>query len=404
VGALGDPTSRGRVVLEKDRERPFLERHPWVFSGAVARVEGDPADGDVVELVTAGGSFVAHGLFNSRSQIRVRLYRWEEAPLDDAFFLSRLHDAIELRRSLGLLKGARTACRLVFSEGDGLSGLVVDRYHDWLVVQLTSLGIAKRIEVLLDALQQAFQPRGIYLRTEKGILEEEGLELSDGLLRGEEPDGPVEIEEGGARYRVDLRIGQKTGFFLDQRDNRTHVARWGAGRRVADVFCYSGGFSVPLLIAGAASLVGVDKSAPALELARENARANGVDESRIELVHADAFTWLEARAAASDTFDLIVLDPPRFARSSRGIAQALRGYARLNELAVRCLVPGGILVTCSCTGRVSREAFVAVLGSVEASTGRRIRILEIRGQASDHPVSPTCPETEYLKCLICTVE
>jgi 23S rRNA (cytosine1962-C5)-methyltransferase len=364
-------------------------------------VEGDPADGDAVAVVSADGSFVAQGLYNSRSQIRVRLYRWEDAPLDEAFFLGRLDRAIELRRALGLLDGAYTACRLVFSEGDGLSGLVVDRYQDWLVVQLTSLALAPRAPSLLDALEQRLRSRGIYLRTEKGILEEEGLELSDGLLRGEQPDGLLAIEEEATRYLVDLRVGQKTGFFLDQRDNRRHVARFGAGRRVADVFCYSGGFSIPLLQAGATSVVAVDKSAPALALARENLRANGLDTARAELVQADAFSWLEASVQAAETSDLIVLDPPRFARSSRGIAQALRGYTRLNELAVRCLVPGGLLVSCSCTGRVSREAFVTVLASVEASTGRKIRILESHGQAADHPVSPTCPETEYLKCLIC---
>jgi 23S rRNA (cytosine1962-C5)-methyltransferase len=393
-----------RVVLEKNRERPFLGRHPWVFSGAVARVEGKPADGDEVEVVAADGSFVARGLFNSRSQIRVRLYRWEPKPLDDGFFVARLRTAIALRGSLGLAESPASAHRLVFSEGDGLSGLVVDRYGEWLVVQLTSLALARRAPALLDSLQEQFQPSGIYLRTEKGILEEEGLELSDGLLRGAEPDGPVKIEEAGARFLVDLRTGQKTGFFLDQRENRARIAPLGAGRRVADLFCYSGGFAVPLLMAGAASVVAVDKSAAALELARGNVRANGVDEARCELVQADAFTWLEERTQAGDTFDVVVLDPPRFARSSRGVPQAIRGYERLNALAVRCLVPGGVLVTCSCTGRVTREAFIAMLGTVEQSTGRRLRILEARGQAPDHPVSPTCPETEYLKCLICRVE
>jgi 23S rRNA (cytosine1962-C5)-methyltransferase len=407
---LGDETTIAvetdtlpRVVLEPNRERPLLERHPWVFSGAVARLEGHPGDGGEVVVAAADGTFVARGLFNSRSQIRVRLYRWENEPLDEAFFGRRVREAVALRRSLGLLDGVSSACRLVFSEGDGLSGLVVDRYREWLVVQLTSLALARRAETLLDALEELLSPRGIYLRTEKGILEEEGLELSDGLLRGDAADGPLVIEEAGTSYLVNLRTGQKTGFYLDQRENRIRVAQLGAGLRVADVFCYSGGFSIPLLRAGASSLVGVDKSAAALELARQNLQANGFGES-VELVQADAFSWLEARVEAGDVFDLMVLDPPRFARSSRGVAQALRGYARLNALAVRCLAPDGLLVTCSCTGRVTREAFVAMLGSVEARTGRAIRILESRGQASDHPVSPTCPETEYLKCLICKVQ
>jgi 23S rRNA (cytosine1962-C5)-methyltransferase len=394
-----------RVLLEPARERPLLGRHPWVFSGAVRRVEGRPEDGGEVVVLASDGSFVARGLYNSRSQIRVRLYSWtEEEPLDTDFFRRRLAEAVAQRARMGLLDGERSACRLVFSEGDGLSGLVVDRYAGWLAVQLTSFALAKRMDVLLDALHAELAPRGVYLRTEKGILEEEGLELSDGLLRGEEPEDVIPVDESGTTYLVDLRIGQKTGFFLDHRLNRARAASFAEGRRVADLFCYTGGFTLPLLRGGASSVVGVDMSAPALELARKNLNANRLDDGRGTFVRSDVFRWLESSADAGDRFDMIVLDPPRFARSGRGVAQALKGYAGLNELAVRCLVPGGILVTCSCTGRVSRDAFVSVLGAVEARTGRRIRILESRGQPADHPVSPTCPETEYLKCLICSVE
>jgi 23S rRNA (cytosine1962-C5)-methyltransferase len=392
------------VLLEPGRERPLLGRHPWVFSGAIRRVEGDPADGAEVRVVASDGSFVARGLFNSHSQIRVRLYSWTERPLDPAFFRERLVEAVAARGRLGLLEGERSACRLVFSEGDGLSGLVVDRYGRWLAVQLTSLALSHRLEALLDELEARLSPTGIYLRTEKGILEEEGLPLTDGLLRGAPPEEPILIEEGGTTYRVDLRVGQKTGFFLDHRLNRARVAEFAAGRSAADLFCYTGGFTLPLLRRGAASVVSVDLSAPALELAHRNLAENGLDDGRARLVRSDVFRWLEESVGNGDAYDLIVLDPPRFARSGRGVAQALKGYAGLNELAVRCVRPGGILVTCSCTGRVSREAFVSVLASVEARTGRRIRILESRGQPPDHPVSPTCPETEYLKCLVCSVE
>ena len=394
-----------RVLLEPSRERPLLARHPWVFSGAVRRVEGGPADGDEVEVRASDGAFVARGLYNSRSQIRVRLYSWEpDQPLDADFFEQRLLRALAVRRSLGLLGGERSACRVVFSEGDGLSGLVVDRYGSWLAVQLTSLALAARLQRILDVLEQQLHPRGIYLRTEKGILEEEGLELSDRLLRGEQPEEVIPLEENGCTYLVDLRVGQKTGFFLDHRWNRARAAELACGRRVADVFCYTGGFTVAMLRAGAASVTSVDVSAPALELAKRNLSANGLGDDAAELVRADAFRWLEERAALGDAYDMIVLDPPRFARSGRGVSQAIKGYQGLNELAVSCLVPGGVLVTCSCTGRVTRESFVQVIASVEARTGRRIRILESRGQPPDHPVSPTCPETEYLKCLICSVE
>ena len=393
-----------RVVLAPGRDRPARGRHPWVFSGAIARVEGAPTDGAEVEVVAADGSFVARGLFNAQSQIRVRLYGWDAAErIDEAFFATRLDRALALRHALGLM-APDGGCRLVFSEGDGLSGLVVDRYRDVLSVQLTSLALAHRRELLLDLLDERLRPSGTLLRTEKGVLEEEGLEARDGVLRGAAPDEPMPVVESGLTFLVDLRTGQKTGYFLDQRDNRRAVAALAAGRRVADVFCYSGGFTLPMLRAGAASVVGVDGSAPAVELAGANVRANGLDDGRASFVVGDAFKWLQGQAEAGERYDLIVLDPPRFARSTRGVPGALRGYRGLNELAVRCLVPGGILVTCSCTGRVSREQFEGVLAEVEAISGRRIRVLESRGQAADHPVSPTCPETAYLKCLICAVE
>ena len=393
-----------QVVLAPGRDRPARGRHPWVFSGAISRVEGEPRDGDEVDVVAADGTFVARGLYNAQSQIRVRLYTWDAAErIDERFFAERIDRALAVRRSLGLM-APEGGCRLIFSEGDGLSGLVVDRYRDLLSVQLTSLALATRRDLLLDLLEERLRPRGFLLRTEKGVLEEEGLEARDGVLRGEAPEEPLPVVENGLSFLVDLRTGQKTGYFLDQRDNRVAVAALAGGRRVADVFCYTGGFTLPCLRAGAASVVGVDVSAHALELAAANARANGLDDGRVHFEASDAFKWLEARAAAGERFDMVILDPPRFARSSRGVSGALRGYRRLNELAVRCLVPGGVLVTCSCTGRVSREQFTGVLADVETLTGRRIRIVESRGQAGDHPVSPTCPETAYLKCVVCDVE
>ncbi len=386
------------------RERPLLGGHPWVFSGAIARVQGDPQDGDEVDVFGADGSFVGRGLYNGKSQIRVRLYTWDAAErIDEAFFAERIDRALELRRLLGLMD-PEGGCRLVFSEGDGLSGLVVDRYRDVLSVQLTSLALASRKGLLLDLLEARLRPAGVLLRTEKGVLDEEGLEARDGILRGVAPEEPMPVIENGLTFLVDLRTGQKTGYFLDQRENRKTVATLAAGRRVADMFCYSGGFTLPCLRAGAASVVGVDVSATAIALAAENARANGLDDGRVRFEASDAFRWLEKSADAGDRYGMVVLDPPRFARSTRGLASAIKGYRGLNELAVRCLEPGGILVTCSCTGRVTREQFEAVIGEVAVRSGRRIRILESRGQAADHPVSPTCPETAYLKCVICAVE
>lgn len=393
-----------RVEVAPGREGPVRGRHPWIFSGAIARAHRGISDGDAVEVVDRGGAFLAHGLFNSRSQIRIRCYAWSASDaLDPSFFGELVRRAVAVRRNLGLLS-PDTACRLVFSEADGLSGLVVDHYAGWLAVQFTSLALWTRRDAILDALEGELSPRGILLRTEKGILEEEGLEVSDGVLRGQEPQGPVEIVENGIRFGVDLRTGQKTGYYLDQRENRLRAARYAGGRRIADVCCYTGGFTLPLLRAGARSVTGVDVSASALERARENLVLNGLDDGRVELVKSDAFQWLEAARESGERFEMVVLDPPRMARSERGVKGALRGYLRLNEAALHCLEPGGILLTCSCTGRISADRFQDVLAEAERRTGRRVRILERHGQPADHPVSPTCPETAYLKCLVAVVE
>ena len=283
-----------RVVLLPKRARPFYGRHPWVYAGAVGAVEGEPADGDVVDLVSHTGNFVARGLYNGRSKIRVRLYTWDaERPLDDAFFRERLASALRLRTALGM-DAPGTACRLVFSEADGLSGVTLDRYDRWLVLQFTALGLARRREMLTDILVDLLKPEGIYLRTERGIGRLEGLELQDGLLWGRPPDGPVVIDENGIRFRVNLAEGQKTGFYLDQRDNREAVARLASGRAVLDAFCYTGGFGLHAASAGARSVLGVDQSEPALALARENAVLNGLD--NVEFRRGDVFDELAALA------------------------------------------------------------------------------------------------------------
>jgi len=386
--------------LAKGRDGPFRAGHPWVFSGALAGVSPPPTDAAEVRVVDPGGGFVARGLFNGRSQIRVRLYRWDDAPLDEAFFAERIREAIGLRLHTLGLGDPVGACRLVFSEGDGLSGLTVDRYGPYLSVQLTSLALAARREAILDALIAETSAAGVVLRTEKGVLEEEGLELSDGLERGSIPETPFEIAEGDLRFLVDLRTGQKTGFYLDQRHNRRRAASYADGRTVADVCCYTGGFGVTLARAGADAVVGVDVSRTALRLASSNAKLNGLSPA-MRFERSDAFAWLEAQAQVGRRFGMIVLDPPRLARTRRGVPQALRAYERLNGLALSCLEPGGILVTCSCSGRVGAEDFQAAVARGALRAGRRVRVLERLGQAADHPVSTTCPETAYLKCLIC---
>jgi 23S rRNA (cytosine1962-C5)-methyltransferase len=391
-----------RIVLQPRRARPFFGRHPWVYAGAIASVEGAPDDSEEVDLVSHEGQFVARGLYNSRSKIRVRLYSWTpDAPLDRAFFRGRLQAALDLRRNLLGLLGPGRACRLVFSEADGLSGCSIDIYDRWLVVQFTALGLALRREMLADLLVELLQPEGIYLRTERGIGKLEGLELEDGPLRGRVPDQPVVVEEDGLRFLVSLSEGQKTGFYLDQRENRKAVARLATGRRVLDLFCYSGGFGLRAAHAGADAVLGIDISERALALARENARLNGLE--RVTFERGEVFDRLEALAAAGQRFGVVILDPPKFARNRSAVEEALRGYRRLQRLALRVLEPDGILVTCCCSGLIAPAMLTDLLAQLAVEVHRDIQLLESRGPAPDHPVAVTCLESQYLQCLISRV-
>jgi len=389
------------VVLQPRRARPFFGRHPWVFAGAIGSLDGSPADGDPVVLTTHEGEFVAHGLYNGQSQIRVRLYSWDEAaPVDAAFFRRKLESAIDLRRRLDVMR-PDGACRLVASEGDGISGLVVDRYADWLAVQFTSLALYNRREVIFGLLEELLAPAGIYLRTERGVGKLEGLQAQDGPIRGTVPAEGLVIADGGLRFRVDLAEGQKTGFYLDQRDNRVAVARFAPGRRVLDCFTYSGGFALHATRAGAAEVIGVDSSEPALRLAQQNAELNGLGHVRFE--KAAVLDDLAARVERGEKFGVVVLDPPKFARRREAVEEALRGYRRLQALALRLLEPGGILAMCCCSGLITQDMLEVLLAQLAAEERREVQILERRGPAADHPVSVSCLESHYLKCLLLRV-
>ncbi len=390
------------VVLKPRKARPFYGRHPWVLDSAVDRVEGAPADGDVVDLLSDKEKFIARGVFNGRSRIRVRLYTWDAAqPLDEAFWRDRLEAALRLRSEIGY-DDPEGAARLVFSEGDGLSGLIVDRYGQYLSIQVTALAMAVRLPQLTPLLVELARPRGIVLRSERGISRIEGLDLKDGPHWGTMPEGPILVRDHGLQYAVDLAEGQKTGLYLDQRENRRAAAECLHGRRVLDMFCYSGGFSLAAVaLGGAREALGVDSSAKAVALAQENAARNGLGNVRFQT--GDGFQTLEALRAAGERFDAVVLDPPKFARSRAAVDEALRAYHWLNRLGVELLTPGGILVTCSCSGHVTREDFQMMLLGVAQQTRRDIQVLQQRGASADHPVAVTCLEGEYLKCFICRV-
>jgi 23S rRNA (cytosine1962-C5)-methyltransferase len=398
-----------RVHLRPRKALPFYGRHPWVLESAIAKVElvaGGDLDGAVVDLLNEKGKFIARGFYNGHSRIRVRLATWDETEaIGEAFFRRRIAQAILLREQIGyelIAERAASASRLVFSESDGLSGLIVDRYGEFLVLQATSLAIAQRLEMIQAILFDLLKPRGIVLRTEKSMANLEGASLIEGHYWGELPEGPIAIAESGIQFQVDLREGQKTGFYLDQRENRRAAAAYMRGRRVLDLFCYTGGFSLAAAkLGGAKATLGIDGSKRAIAQARINAELNQLPQCKFDV--ADGFKTLDSLTEQGEKFDAVVLDPPKFARNRSGAAQALMAYHRINRAAVDLLTPGGILVTCSCSGSVTREDFLHMLSGVAQKTRRDIQILEVRGAAPDHPVSATCLETEYLKCAICRV-
>lgn len=393
--------AHAQVILKPRKARPFFGRHPWVLDSAVDHVEGQPADGAVVDLLADNGKFVARGLYNSHSRIRVRLYSWTAEPLDTGFWKSRIERAVEHRRRLGY-DAADGAARLIYSEADGLSGLVVDRYGAYLVVQATALAMQRRVDELLPLLAEASGARGIVVRADRALARLEGLSVDEDRSWGEMPEGPVFINEHGLRYGVDLGVGQKTGFYLDQRENRAAAARYARGARVLDLFCYTGGFSLAAArLGGATEVLGIDTSEKAVAVARAGAELNSATNVRFEA--ADGFDALDELVGRRERFDMVILDPPKFTRTRRSLDDALRAYHRINRLGASLLPPGGILVTCSCSGNVMREDFLHMLSGVAQQLGREIQVLEQRGAAPDHPVSATCLETEYLKCFICRV-
>jgi 23S rRNA (cytosine1962-C5)-methyltransferase len=390
-----------RVIIRRRSARPFFARHPWVFVTSIERVEGDPAPGDEVEVASFEGQAIGRGLFNPHSAIRVRLYRWDGGPIDDEFLTGAIHKAVQWRAEGLGFDGPEVGARLVFSEADGLSGLTVDRFGRRLVAQFTGLGMYLRREAILGVLASLPDVDGITLRGDRSTAEHEGLQVDESYARGTPPEGPARIVEHGIAYELDLAAGHKTGFYLDQRENRRAVATFARGRSVLDLYCYSGGFALNALRAGAAEVLGIDSSGPAVALARRNAEINGLDGARFE--EGDVPETIERLRAEGRRFGLIVCDPPKFARHPKGIEKALRAYLNLNIAAVGLLEPDGVLATCSCSGLVDRGLFADLLGQVADRSGRDIQILDQRGQAADHPVSASCLESDYLKCFICRV-
>lgn len=392
------------VTLKPGREKSVHNRHPWIFSGAIQRIAGHPADGDVVQVQAADGSFLAYGYLNRQSQITIRLLSWNrDEAIDAEFFRRRLQRAIAGRADLRRDQVSTNAYRLVHAESDLLPGLIVDYYAGYLSVQILTLGIERWKEMLIRLLVELLDPRGIVERSDVDVREKEGLPETVGLLTGESPPDWLEIREHGLRFWVDLLRGQKTGFYLDQRENRAAVARYAAGRAMLNAFSFSGGFGIYAAAAGANPITNVDASSEALAQAEANFRLNGLEDRDIELVEGDVFQVLRQFREAGRQFDLVVLDPPKFAYRRDQVERACRGYKDINMMAMQLLRPDGILATFSCSGLVTADLFQKVVFSAAVDAQRDVQILEPRAQAPDHPVLLSFPEGAYLKGLICRV-
>ncbi|HOD38402.1 MAG TPA: class I SAM-dependent methyltransferase [Candidatus Marinimicrobia bacterium] len=393
-----------KVLIKKDREKSLLRHHPWLFSGAIERIEGEPQLGETVELRAHDGRFLGFGAWSPKSQIAVRIWSFNPDDEINADFLRRqLSWAIKRRESL-FEPGKTDAVRLVNAESDGLPGLIVDRYNDYLVVQFLSAGAEFWRETIVTVLAEIVPVTGIYERSDVEVREKEGLELRRGLLQGNEPPELIEICENSRRFLVDVRNGHKTGFYLDQRDNRQKITEFSAEREVLNCFAYTGGFAVAALSAGAIKVTNIETSADALELLNRNIALNGFAPARVENLTDDVFQVLRKFRDQGRSFDLIILDPPKFAESKSQIERASRGYKDINLLAFKLLRPGGILFTFSCSGQITPELFQKIVADSALDAGKSAQILVWLNQSADHPTALNFPEGHYLKGLVCVVE
>jgi 23S rRNA (cytosine1962-C5)-methyltransferase len=389
-----------RLILKPGREKSVKRRHPWLFSGGVERVTGEPAPGETVEVVSSTGELLGVAAYSPASQIRARMWEWGPAAIDDPFFHERIRAAVAAREALSL-GSATTAWRLVHGESDGLPGVVADRYADTVVAQFLSAGAERWRHAIADALAAIPGVARVWERSDAEVRKLEGLEERSGLLRGSAAQGGLTIIEHGLKFAVAVEHGHKTGFYLDQRNNRPRLREYAAGRQVLDCFCYTGGFALNALAAGAASVTGIDSSAAALKLAAENARLN--DLNGATWLEADVFQALRRFRDEGRRFDVIVLDPPKLAPTAAHAEKAARAYKDVNLLAFKLLRPGGVLMTYSCSGGIAAQLFQSIVAGAALDAGVEARIVDWLHAAADHPVALAVPESEYLKGLVCRV-
>lgn len=391
------------IILKKTKEKAVLQRHPWVFSGALAQVKGKPQNGDVVKVLDADADFLAYGYYNDQSRVAVRLLDWDEnATIDEQWWKAKIEAAIKAREHLQ--NNDTTTCRLIFSEADYLPGLIVDRFGDYLALQILTSGIEQVKETIVNTLSTLLNVKGIIDKSDASARAHDGLQTQHGtLLWGALPPEFVEVKENGVKYLINILEGQKSGFYCDQRDNRKIVASYAAGKNVLDCFSYSGGFTLNALLNKAAAVTAVDSSALAVETLKKNIQLNQFDESKAIAVQSDVNKYLRILKEEGQTFDIVVLDPPKYAPSRSSLDRAARAYKDLNRLGMQVLEKGGLLATFSCSGAMDIETFKQVIAWAALDAGKEVQIIHQFCQPEDHPVRISFSEGEYLKGLFCRV-
>lgn len=391
-----------QVFLKPGREKSVKRRHPWVFSGAIQKVTGLPESGGTVDLLSSDGQLLGRGAWSPQSQMSVRLWSFTDVEIGPDLFRQKIEGALALRK-LPVIGANTTAVRLIHSESDGLPGFTADQYGDYVVCQFSSAGAEYWKDTLVSILSEVVPCKGIFERSDLSVRKKEGLGASMGLLWGEEPPESIEIIEDGRKYEVDIRTGHKTGFYLDQRDNRSLVGSCSQNRDVLDCFSYTGGFAIAALAGGARHVTLLDSSGPALARADANIRLNGISDDKYFLMEADVFQTLRKFRTENRVFDLIILDPPKFVESRNQIDKGARAYKDINMIALQLLKPGGLLFTFSCSGHMEDLLFQKIVADAALDAGRELKILKWLSQAPDHPVVASFPEGKYLKGLMATV-
>lgn len=394
------PVVNGQVILKAGRDKNVRAHHPWVFSGAVQHLKGKPQSGETVEVRAANGDLLGLGAWSPASQIQVRLWTFADARIDRDFFVERIRQALAYRQQLGIPQ-RNSGYRLLNAESDGLPGVVVDVFGDWLVMQALTAGAEYWKHTIAAALLEVMPAQGVYERSDVDVRKKEGLETTVGSLKGAMPPAHVDIVEENRQYRVDVLHGHKTGFYLDQRDNRSVLQHHAAGKTVLNCFSYTGGFAIAALQGGAQQAINIDASQPALDIAAQTAALNGFAPERMENICGDVFKLLRDYRNEGRQFDIVVLDPPKFAENRNQLEKAARGYKDINLLGFKLLKPGGLLFTFSCSGLMESSLFQKIVADAAVDAGCDARILRKLDQATDHPTRLAFPEGYYLKGLVC---